>query len=150
GDVDLATIQLHPLRDAEPGAVPLPALEAGIAGTLGEEVTEGPMQILQGLLERLRINLVEPGRLRLLLQRGQLGRKLLQAEGFAGRRIVVFPAPQGPVPDEAAGAGCPTQVGRLSARRLHAEAIGLALDSHDSIPRRLFGDVAPDGLRGDV
>ena len=74
GDIDLAFGGLDPLRDSEPRRVPFPALEPREPGAAFEEVTEGPIQLFQGLLQRPGVGSLEPRRLGLILDRGQLGR----------------------------------------------------------------------------
>jgi len=146
GDRDLAILDLDPLRDAKPRPVPFPALEPGMPCSLLEEVDEGAVEAFEGLLEGLAIDLVQPGRLGLLLQGGQLSRQLRQADRFAVLGVVVLPPPQSPVPDEPAGTRHATQEHGMGLGGLHEEAIDLVLGSHRSIPRCLLGNVAFDRL----
>jgi len=72
GDEDSAVLDLDPLGDQEPDLVPFAALELRVSRPLLEEVREGPVQVLEDLLQRLRIGIFQPGRFRLLLERGSV------------------------------------------------------------------------------
>src|SRR5208337_4081053 len=96
GDIDLAIGDLDPLGDAKPRRVAFLALEARIAGTLLEEVGEGPMQVVQYLLEGLRVGFLEPRRLRPLFECGQLGGKLLETDRLPRGLVGLLPPGKGP------------------------------------------------------
>jgi hypothetical protein len=69
GNPHLAAANLDPLRNAEPGLIPLPALASGKPRPLLEEVPVGPLKIGPRLLHGLRIHVLKPRSFRLLLQR---------------------------------------------------------------------------------
>ena len=64
GDDDSAVLGLDPLGDPEPSPVPLAALELRGSRPVLEEVREGAVQVLEDLVQRLRIRIVQPGRFR--------------------------------------------------------------------------------------
>src|SRR5262249_21321418 len=67
--------------------------------------------------------------------RGQLGRELLERDRCAGRRKMILPAFQRPVPDPAPGAGHPVEGLPLIPLGSHAESVGLAVNGHDDLLR---------------
>jgi hypothetical protein len=144
GDDDAGAFDLDPLGDAESERIAFPALEPGIASPLLEEITERSVQVLQGLLQGLRVGFLEPCRLGLPLEGRQFGRELLEADRLAVGLEVVPPSPQAPVPHPSAGTGQAVQDRLLSPGRTHPEAEGFAVGGHGSNSLLVFDVLLDD------
>jgi len=123
--VGLVELDLFRVGVAEAVAGPAFLLEAGKVGALGEEVGIGPLQILEGLLQRMHRGLCEPRGFRAVAPLG---------EALAQRRIPELFRPllvqrllhrQRPVEDKAARSGEAAHVARLIAVGHQLELEGL-------------------------
>ena len=80
---------------------PVFALEFGISGTSLEEVTEGSLQMPQGLLEWDTGDFLQPSAIVLLFEPGELGRGVIVGNALLFLYVGVCPQAQGPVVREA-------------------------------------------------
>jgi len=90
-----------------------------------KEVLIGAVEITQGLLKQMRVHFVKPGRFGLLLQSGELSRKIVVREGFAGLAKVIALAIERPIPDKPMCACKLLESDFLHGSRVEAIAIGL-------------------------
>src|SRR5262245_45875508 len=101
---DAATFELDSLRNAERLMRAVFLLELGKARPLLKKVVKRPLAIGEGLLQQLRVDLFQPLETRLVLQFGQLSRKLRPGDGLAGLLRGLFSTLKRPVGDKPARA----------------------------------------------
>src|SRR5215469_2174639 len=88
----------------------------------------GLLEVLQNLLEGLRIEIIEPGLL--AFQRSQFSRQLALWNPLLIFLVERLASVQGPIPNESSRARHAQQFVRLKCRRLHTEFVRLALLRH--------------------
>src|SRR5215469_11666102 len=88
----------------------------------------GLLEVLQNLLEGLRIEIIEPWLF--AFQRSQFSRQLAPWNPLLIFLVERLASVQGPIPNESSRARHTQQFVRLKCRRLHAEFVHLALLRH--------------------
>ena len=125
------------------------ALEVGERGATREEVLVGGIQILQGLLERLRVDFPQPFGFRLLLQRhqGVGGIGVVQALLLLAlmRGVVVHPLAQEVIVDKPRTPELSRQPDALLDVRVEAELEGLMPEHGANRPRSGLLSGGPPG-----
>ncbi len=105
GNRDTRIVQHNPLRDAESrrsrlfGRALREALLLVAIPRAAKDVLIGALKIPQRLLQRLRIDLAPPCGCGLLVQPGEVSRKIVVRKRFAGLAVGIARAVQGPIPN---------------------------------------------------
>ncbi len=121
-NVDLSALDLDPLRNTKREVSGFLRPEPGEPTAFLEERIESPVNILQSLLKHLRIGSLEPERIGLAFERGQLGGQLLCGDAFFMLCVVALAPLKRPVVDKPARAGHAIQTSLLGLRGTHPES----------------------------
>src|SRR6266498_1859147 len=125
-NIDAATFKLYSLRNSERLMGTVFLLESGEVGPLLKEVIKRPLAIGEGLLQQLRIDVLQPLEARLVFQSGQFGRKLGPGDGLASLLVGLFSTMKRPVKDESARPRITRERRLLFGRRIDPELVDLS------------------------
>ena len=122
-DTNVGAFDRHPLGDTEGVRRPLPTLALRVRCPFLKEVDEGPVEVAEGLLQRLRVAFLEESGLRLLFQQHQFRGKLVVSDALAALLRGGSLSFQRPVPKEAPATRKLAECLLLGRRWVEAKAI---------------------------
>ncbi len=130
--VALVELELLGVGEAEAVALAL-ALEAWEVGTLLEEILVGPVEVFEGMLQRMNGRFFQPDRFGAVAPGGQLPGHRHIADELASGFAVGLLQRQGLVEHEPTGSGELSKLALLFAGWLDAELVGLASEHRNTV-----------------
>ena len=103
-----------------------------------KEVVKRPLAIGEGLLQQLRVDVLQPLEARPVFQFGKFGRKLGPGDGLAGLPVGLFSTMKRPVKDEPARPRITGEGRLLFGRRIDPELVDLSFGIQSLVPCRLM------------
>src|SRR6516165_5597944 len=141
-NIDAAIFEFDPLRDAERLLSAPFLLEFRETRPLLKEVIKSPLEIVESLLQKLRVDLFQPLKTGLVFQFGQFNRERGPGDGFAGLFVGLLSTSKRPVEDEPSRPRITSKRRLLLGGRINSKPVDLSFRHSISSALRvdIFGD----------